>query len=325
MTNDYGRSSLGGEPDERHDPAAVPRPPASGVEVVQQLQRAYGNQALQRMLLQREPGTAQPQSSTITHDGKPAERTVVTKTELRAEVETVLDERFEGIRGLFLKSVLGPTSRDRARLIHSYMQGAYDLQGIELRDVLDVVTLLKEEHRDETLLYIAEHYVYSKSEPYSAENLKAEMESAGAYLEDEDDEAVEGIFDTGGKFAHTKVQIAPGTMELSDEDGIVVLMDDHQQKHQATPIPGFKTYTGGKGDKFPDFVDLAWHVATTVPVVRSTIKAAVASGEARRDRAVAPSKNAINSINYDLTISYDPPTGKWVGTYHCNPAAARFA
>ena len=67
-------------------------------------------------------------------------------------------------------------------------------------------------------------------------------------------------------------------------------------------------------------MDLAWHVATTVPVVRSTIKAAVASGEATRERVFAPSKDAVDGINYDLTISYDPPTGKWVGSYHCNPA-----
>jgi len=33
----------------------------------------------------------------------------------------------------------------------------------------------------------------------------------------------------------------------------------------------------------------------------------------------APSKVPKDGIVYDLIVSYDAPTGKWVGSYHCNP------
>lgn len=38
-----------------------------------------------------------------------------------------------------------------------------------------------------------------------------------------------------------------------------VNLDDHQMKHQVSPIPGFGAYSGGKGEKFPSYVDQQWH------------------------------------------------------------------
>jgi hypothetical protein len=56
-----------------------------------------------------------------------------------------------------------------------------------------------------------------------------------------------------------------------------------------------------------------------VPVVLQTIKDAVSAEEVTKTHNFSPSKDAIDGINYDLTISYDEPTGKYVGVYHCNP------
>jgi hypothetical protein len=193
--------------------------------------------------------------------------------------------------------------------------------GLGRPEVLLAVRAVKDKHRDATLLHMAHVHVYwsDEGEPWSAENLKSRLKDAGAYLDADDDAALRAIFATEGRFAQTKVALAPGNLELSDAHDIVVVMDDHQNKHQRDKIPQFKAYTGEPGTKFAVGKDLAWHVANTVPVVRSTVAAAVRDGDVTTTTNHSPAKDAIGGIVYDLLISYDDSTGKYVGTYHCNP------
>jgi hypothetical protein len=202
------------------------------------------------------------------------------------------------------------------------MEDAYILDGLERADVLEAVRWVKDKHRAETLLHMANVHVYWQDEgpPWSLQNLEDRMVAAGAFIESpQDDDALRAIFATGGASAQTKIEVAPGNLELSDEQGIVVLMDDHQNKHQRDKIAQFKPYTGEPGTKFAVGKDLDWHRDNTVPVVRETVREAMRTGRAKPGVAYSPSKDAIDGIIYDLTITYDEATGKYVGTYHCNP------
>jgi hypothetical protein len=84
-------------------------------------------------------------------------------------------------------------------------------------------------------------------------------------------------------------------------------------------IPEFPAYTGQPGSKFAVGKDLQWHRDTTAPVVKETVQQAVAGQLATPTKDYTPPKVPKDGIVYDLIIRYDEPTGKFVGSYHCNP------
>lgn len=264
--------------------------------------------------------------------------TISSQEELNDEVESLIDEHFGGLHNLFLQNKVATSPGQWAALVYDHLgtEELYDMEGLGQPQVLIAINWLKDKHREEMLLNMARTQVYWVPErlteleiecfkyPHDRGKqvaaLKGLMQEAGAYLEAADDATLGAIVATEGKFARTKVEVPAGNLELSDEDNIVVLMDDHQQKHQRDQIPQFKAYTGQPGTKFAVGKGLAWHVANTVPVVRQTVSAAV------NDETVSPvsppyspPKDAIDGIIYDLTITYDDGTGKYVGSYHCNP------
>jgi hypothetical protein len=335
MAHDHGREPARRDVDERRRPLAEPetaaltgQPPLGGrmgAEAVQSLQRAYGNQVVQRMLAPRgEASTAlvQRNRGAFTFGHKAPERAAVEdQDELNQAVEWVLEEYWDGPRQLFLKNDQAKSVTAWRDLLYTYMQDSYDLTDFDRGDVLTAVHWLKDKYREEVLLHMTDNLIsWSGHEaPYSVEDLKEKLEGAGAYLDADDKEALEALFESEGKFARKKVPLEPGHKELSDEDSIVVWMDDHQQKHQRDKIPGFKAYIGEPGDKFATGKDLQWHIDNTVPVVRQSIAEAIEAQLVTPTTTYSPSKEAINGIKYDLTITYDDPTGKYVGSYHCNP------
>ena len=328
MAPGHARRSRDGDVEPPREETAPAPPPAAdvGPEAALDLQRAYGNRAVQRMLAAAGPRLLQRQYDpefTFGPGNGTIERTKIsTQEQLNEELELVIDDRFGGYRSVFQHNAIAKTPDQWADLVHQYMEEAYILDGLERADVLEAVRWVKDKHRAETLLHMANVHVYWQDEgpPWSLQNLEDRMVAAGAFIESpQDDDALRAIFATGGASAQTKIEVAPGNLELSDEQGIVVLMDDHQNKHQRDKIAQFKPYTGEPGTKFAVGKDLDWHRDNTVPVVRETVREAMRTGRAKPGVAYSPSKDAIDGIIYDLTITYDEATGKYVGTYHCNP------
>jgi hypothetical protein len=95
-------------------------------------------------------------------------------------------------------------------------------------------------------------------------------------------------------------------LEATDTPVLRVLFDTMGRfAHDTIPVPG-----------------LAWHSANTEAVVRQSVQAAIDAGHVTHASNYSPPKDAINGIIYDLTISYDADTGKYVGSYHCNPVVS---
>jgi ribosomal protein S18 acetylase RimI-like enzyme len=102
---------------------------------------------------------------------------------------------------------------------------------------------------------------------------------------------------------------------------IIVQLDSHQNKHQLTKIPQLKQEAAG-GTKFPEGIDLAWHVANTAPIVMQWAKGYVATAVAGsvngKSKAYSPKKNSLHKeIEFDVTAILDD--GVYYVTYHCNP------
>jgi hypothetical protein len=252
---------------------------------------------------------------------------VTDQNDLNHAVEELIDDRYGGYRALFMQNDIATSAGAWRDLIFSYMQEVYELNGLGRAEVLAAVKWVKDKYRAESLLNMANVHVFwmpDQTEPWSGEDLKARLEDAGAYLDEDDDEALQAIFETGGTFAKTKVDVPPGNVELIDADNVVVLLDDHQQKHQTEKIPEFKAYTGDPGTKFADGKGLEWHRTNTARQVKRTVEDAVRTGLVTTTTSYAPAKDAIHGIIYDLLISYDDDTGKYVGSYHCNPVVDEF-
>lgn len=303
-----------------------PRRAADPAERLLQLQRSAGNQAVQR-ILQR------AFDPTYRFDGGKIEITKIeTQDQLDVAVETLIEEELGGVRALFTKRENGGSPSAWAEFVLGYMEDGFELDpSLGEPQVRIAINKLKDKHRLDTLLHIANVFVYwvpfddknptASGPPYSLENLKTRMALGddGAFLEPADDAALQAIFDTEGKFAKLKIDVADDCIELLDEDNIVVVMDSHQQKHQRTQIPKFGTYIGKPGTKFAEGKDLDWHKANTARTVHTSVATSVQQGLIVPGQTYAPSKDAIDGINYDLGITLDQDTGKYVGSYHCNP------
>jgi hypothetical protein len=287
------------------------------------LQRSAGNQAVRRMLQrQHDPDFA--------YGAGTAEAIAVSnQAEMNQAVEELIDDRYGGYRNLFTQNDVATSVGSWRDLIFSYMEETYELSGVGRAEVLKAVKWVKDKYRAESLLHMANVHVFwmpppPQGPPWSSADLKERMEEAEVYLDADDDEALEAIFETEGKFAKAKVDVPSGNLELIDADNVVVLIDDHQQKHQSEKIPQFKAYTGDPGTKFAGGKGLEWHRANTARQVKLTVEDAVRTQKVTTTTSYAPPKDAIHGIIYDLLISYDDATGKYVGSYHCNPVVDEF-
>jgi hypothetical protein len=81
----------------------------------------------------------------------------------------------------------------------------------------------------------------------------------------------------------------------------------------------FGTYQGKRGSRFHKDKNLEWHRNNTAKVVKEMVLEAVKDGRAKKESVYATPKDARDGIVYDLGISWDEGTKKWVGSYHCNP------
>jgi hypothetical protein len=240
-------------------------------------------------------------------------------------IEDTLERLFDGYPALFMRGSEANSPAQWAELVlGSIDEDAYDIAQFGRSEAVAAIRTIKDKYRQEVLLRIAQDHIYSGGgAPWGVDNLRDRMTEIGTYLEPADDGVLEAIFATGGRFAKTKIEVARGNLELSDGENVVVVMDHHQNKHQLTKIPEFPPYTGEPGSKFAQGKGLDWHREHTVPVVHATVAEALAEGLVGPGGAsYSPAKDAIDGIIYDLTISYDPETGKFVGSYHCNPVAS---
>jgi hypothetical protein len=326
VTRHAGRSK-DGELDERGEPRAdrtEPPAPPTPAEAALQLQRVYGNQAVQRMLA-RSPRMLQRFEPDFTHRGAGIDKeTIATQDECNDAVEALIEEELAGHRALFMRNETATSPGEWRNLVLGLLEEQYVLDGIGAKEVLTAVKWVKDKYRSESLIHLAQVHVFwaitDEAPPWDVDEFKARLLKAGLYLEPEDEEAVEAIFDTGGAFAQTKVQFDTAkNIELLDEDNVVVLIDSHQQKHQSDQITQFPPYSGGKGSKFASGKGLDWHRDNTALVVKATVQQAVESGQVTRTKDYTPSKVPKDGIVYDLIVRYDEPTGKYVGSYHCNP------
>jgi hypothetical protein len=304
--------------EERREEPAREEPPAL------QLQRAAGNQAVARVLARRRTVARFGGDPNFQFGGLTAESPTITDQEECDEaVEELMEERYGGVRALFMQNTVATSVGSWATLVYSFMEENYTLEGIDRGNVVASIKAVKAKHRPDTLQHLARTWVYWSSDgpPWSLDNLKDRLTDAGAYLDADDAESLEAIYNSDAEFAVLKVDFDRAkNIELLDEDNVVVILDHHQQKHQTTQIPLFGTYQGARGSKFASGKDEDWHRDNTAQVVKETVEEAVKSGAMTPDTdSLSPSKDAKDGIIYDLTITYDKPTGKYVGSYHCNP------
>jgi hypothetical protein len=313
--------------DERPEPRSRPGDAPTRHDVLLQLQRGAGNQAVQRLLAPRGRMLQRLGELGFTYEGKGVvEETLSTQAELDEAVEAVIEEDLDGHQALFTKNGVATSAAEWANLVLGLLRDHYTLDGLGAPEALRSIRAIKDKYRDESLKHFAEVWVYGvphdQGPPWSADELKKRMVAAGAYLEDADDAVIEALYDTEGAFAQTKVQFDEAkNIELLDEDNVVVLIDHHQQKHQMDKIAEFPAYSGEPGSKFAAGKGLQWHRDNTAKVVKSTVQQAVAGKLATPTKDYTPSKVPKDGIVYDLIIRYDEPTGKYVGSYHCNPLA----
>ncbi|HKE98965.1 MAG TPA: hypothetical protein VKG45_08555 [Actinomycetes bacterium] len=293
--------------------------------LVLRMQQQAGNRAVQRMLAASGRVLQRVGDPEFTYSGSGIERrTINTQQQLDEAVESLLEEKLDGPRALFMRHGTANSLQEWRDLVADLLRDYYTFEGLGADEVLKSIRTVKDKYREESLLHIAKS-VYSaleKSGPlWNAAELKQRMIEMGAYLEDVDNDVVDAIHKTGGKFARTKVQFNETTnIELLDEENVVVLIDHHQQKHQRDKIPQFPSYEGGKGSMFAPGKGLEWHRQTTAPVVKATVQEAVAQKLVTTTMPYAPPKTSKeDGYIYDLIIRYDESTGKWVGSYHCNP------
>jgi hypothetical protein len=266
----------------------------------------------------------------FTYEGKGVvEETLSTQAELDEAVEAVIEEDLDGHQALFTKNGVATSAAEWANLVLGLLRDHYTLDGLGAPEALRSIRAIKDKYRDDSLKHFAEVWVYGvphdQGPPWSADELKKRMVAAGAYLEDADDAVIEALYDTEGAFAQTKVQFDEAkNIELLDEDNVVVLIDHHQQKHQMDKIPEFPAYSGDPGSKFAPGKGLAWHRQNTAQVVKATVQQAVEQQLVTATKDYTPPKTPKDGIVYDLIIRYDEPTGKWVGSYHCNPLRDEF-
>ncbi|GEM_PF-6818971 len=253
--------------------------------------------------------------------GNPVEKTTVNnQSDLDDEVEDLIDRRYGGYRRLFEKNEIATSPSDWAALLFDDMSEEYNLVGLHKANVRTSIDALKDKYREETLKHLVQTRIYHCGlVPYSADNLR-NLLSKKCFIEDRDNAVISVLFETEGKFTKRKVEVGTGCIELIDANNRVVIIDSHQNKHQSPQLPELPAYTGGRGTRFASHKNLAWHKANTAVVVDRTIKSAVEAGSVKSDGEVySPSKDAIEGIIYDLAIKYDSDTGKYVGSYHCNP------
>jgi hypothetical protein len=288
------------------------------------MQQAHGNQAVARAVARQRTLARIGGDPTFTFQGSGIETQKITnQDECDDAVEELVEERFGGVRNLFMQNEVATSVQSWANLVFSHMEDTTELDGVGRPEVLNSIRTVKDKHRANTLQHLARTWVYWSEDgpPWSVDNLQERLEAAGAYIDADDADTLEAIYNSDAEFAVLKPDYDKAkNIELLDEDNVVVLIDHHQQKHQLSLIPHFPTYTGKPGTKFAPGKDLAWHTTNTAQVVKSTVLEAVRNGTMTPETdALSPSKDAIGGIIYDLTITYDKPSGKYVGSYHCNP------
>lgn len=315
------------------DPASV------SPQEVRRLQSRIGNAAT-AALLRRSARTVTPSvgsapGGSIQRDddftysgGGIIPTTLSTQPELNQEVEELMESQYGGVDNLFLASDVANSTNQWGDLVHTYLSSShiYVLQGLGRPEVRAAVRAVRAKYRQSTLLRMANNIVYrgSSDVPYSTDNLRAFLLAGGMRLEQDDDEVLDAIFETEGAFAKTTVEVPPNHLLMSEEGNIVIFLDDHQNKHQNPHIPELPSENVGQGSQFAQDEGLQYHRVVTAAQVRETIEEAIEAGTVSPESGShSPPKNAINGIIYDLTITYDDDTGKYVGSYHCNPVVSR--
>ena len=321
MATRHARRSTDGDVEERREERVEEPAPQ---ELALQLQQAHGNQAVARVLARRRTLARFGGDPDFEFGGVKAEAPDISdQDECDAAVEELVEERYGGVRALFMKNTIATSVGTWATLVYSFMEENYTLDHIDRTNVVTSIEVVKDKYRADTLQHLARTWVYWADEgpPWSVDNLQERLEQAGAFIDDDDADTLEAIYRSDAEFPVLKPDYDKAkNIELLDEDNIVVLIDHHQQKHQLSLIPHFPTYTGKPGTKFAPGKDLAWHTNNTAQVVKSTVEDAVKNGTMTpATDSLSPSKDAIDGIIYDLTITYDKPSGKYVGSYHCNP------
>jgi len=264
------------------------------------------------------------QRDDFTFGGGSVEKTTINnQNDLNDEVETLIDDRYGGYRSLFTKNDVATSPSEWAALVFDYMSEEYNLVNLHRANFRAAINVVKDKYRDESLKHLVQTWIYGcKLAPYSEDNLKALM-AQQLFIEDRDDDVIAALYETQGKFTKQKIDIGNGCRELSDANNRVVIIDSHQNKHHSPQIPELAAYGGGHGTRFAADKGLAWHRNNTAVVVDGTIETLVGDGTVTANGKVhCPAKDAIDGIIYDLSIQHDADTGKFVGSYHCNPVVS---
>ncbi len=159
---------------------------------------------------------------------------IKTESDLEDAVEREIDGHYGGIDLLFTqneKGVSATSVSEWAKLLYSYMETGYDMGQFNVKSVESAVRAVKNDHRPLMLSNMANNLVYATTDtiPYSVANLKELMIEGGAYLEDQDDEVLEQIFEGQGTIEQEdddpsvrNPKRRPGEGGMTDGDGTII-------------------------------------------------------------------------------------------------------
>ena len=207
MATQHARRSTDGDVDERREERAEEPAPQ---ELALQLQQAHGNQAVARVLARQRTLARIGGDPTFTFGGQQVDQDTITAGNCEDSVEEIIEDRYGGLRNLFMRNEVATSVGQWADLIFSFFEENYILDEVDRGTVLNAIKAVKDKHREETLLHMARVHVYwalgEEVAPWDVDELKKRLRKAGVYLEAEDDGVLDAIMETGGEFARTKVE-----------------------------------------------------------------------------------------------------------------------
>ena len=136
---------------------------------------------------------------------------------------------------------------------------------------------------------------------------------------------VDSVLDFDTKSGRTSTKSADEVLAFVHDQGLEVdwILETHAHADHLTAAPYLKEKLGARVG-----------IGAQITKVQATFKTLFNAGDEfapdgsqfdhlfEDGETFSPSKDAIGGIIYDLTVVYDASTGKFVGTYHCNPAVA---
>jgi Domain of unknown function (DUF4157) len=169
------------------------------------------------------------------YEGQELKGSISSLQELRKEIENLLDDKFIGVRALFMAGGIATQVEKWGELLYGLLSHKNDIEGLEEEDCTDIVKDIKAENRKEEFLRITEFYSYFDGAvddyPHNLEQFKQKLQRDEVYIEEADESIISLIFDNSGDrealAEDPKQAFQIGSEEYNlDEKGLKALLDE---------------------------------------------------------------------------------------------------